>query len=395
MTSWANSCRSAMIEPGATIGILGGGQLGRMAGMAARSLGYDVHVLDPDPNCPASAIASRTIAARFDDADAAGSLAERCAVVTLEIEQIGTAALAAVAARTALRPGAGAVHIIQDRIRQNEWLDAQGFPVGPFRAVSSRDESVAAFETLGRCIFKSTSGGYDGRGQVRVSTADGAAAAWTSLGARPCLVEQFLDIDVEISMLVARRPAPVGSARDPEMVLFPPSFNSHTQGILDWAVLPARVPDATVARADEIARGIAGSLGVEGLLAVEMFVLADGRLLVNELAPRPHNTFHSTERGCATSQFEQLVRAVCDLPLGSTEVLRPAAIANLLGDLWSDGDPDFAAALLVPTVRLHLYGKAAARPGRKMGHVSAVGQTGDEAVARVLGARDAMSTRTR
>jgi 5-(carboxyamino)imidazole ribonucleotide synthase len=360
-----------------------------MTGMAARSLGYDVHVLDPDPHCPASAIASRTVAARFDDADAAASLAERCAVVTLEIEQIGTAALAAVAARTPLRPSAAAVHIIQDRIRQNEWLDAHGFPVGPFRAVSSRDESVAAYEALGRCIFKSTSGGYDGRGQVRVATADGAADAWASLGARPCLVEQFLDIDVEISMLVARRPSLGGSA-EPELVVFPPSFNSHTQGILDWSVLPASVPEAVVTRADEIARGIARSLGIEGLIAVELFLLRDGQLLVNELAPRPHNTFHSTERGCATSQFEQLVRAVCDLPLGSTEILRPAAIANLLGDLWANGVPDFAAALREPTVRLHLYGKASARPGRKMGHLSAVGQTGEEAIARVLRARDAM-----
>src|SRR5690348_1067323 len=179
-----------MIEPGAVIGILGGGQLGRMTGMAARSLGYDVHVLDPDPNCPASAIASRTVAARFDDADAAASLAERCAVVTLEIEQIGTAALAAVAARAPLRPGASAVHIIQDRIRQKQWLSQHAFPVGAFRAVTTREESLAAFDALGRSIFKSTSGGYDGRGQVRVASGTEAAEAWASLGERPCLVEQ-------------------------------------------------------------------------------------------------------------------------------------------------------------------------------------------------------------
>jgi 5-(carboxyamino)imidazole ribonucleotide synthase len=378
-----------MIQPGATIGILGGGQLGRMTGLAARSLGYDVHVLDPDPNCPASVIASRTVAARFDDADAAASLAERCAVVTLEIEQIGTAALAAVAARTPLRPSAEAVHVIQDRIRQKTWLAANGFPVGAFRAVASRDESVAAFEQLGRCIFKSTSGGYDGRGQIRVASADAAADAWKSLGDRPCLVEQFLDIASEISMLVARRPPGTGSSA-PRHVTFSPSFNHHEHGILDWSVLPAAVGSATVRRADEVANGIAATLGIEGLIAVEMFIQRDGTLLVNELAPRPHNTFHSTERGCATSQFEQLVRAVCDLPLGSTEVLRPAAIANLLGDLWAAGTPDFAAALEVPSVRLHLYGKASARPGRKMGHLSAVGVSGDEARDRVLRAREAM-----
>lgn len=383
-----------MIEPGATIGILGGGQLGRMTGMAARSLGYDVHVLDPDPNCPASAIASRTVAARFDDAAAAASLAERCAVVTLEIEQIGTEALEAVASRTPLRPSARAVHIIQDRIRQKQWLEANQFPVGAFRVVCSREESVAAFETLGRCIFKSTTGGYDGRGQVRVSSADAASAAWSSLGARPCLVEQFLDIDTEISMLVARRPAAPGSSDAPETAVFPPALNDHVHGILDWSVLPAPTSPENVARADTIARGLAKALGVAGLIAVELFLTRDGRLLVNELAPRPHNTFHSTERGCATSQFEQLVRAVCDLPLGSTEVLRPAAIANLLGDLWTDGVPDFAAALTVPTVRLHLYGKASARPGRKMGHLSAVGANGNEALERVLRGRNAFRRST-
>jgi 5-(carboxyamino)imidazole ribonucleotide synthase len=374
------------IEFGATIGILGGGQLGRMTGMAARSLGYDVQVLDPDPNCPASAIASRTIAARFDDADAAASLAERCAVVTLEIEQIGTDALAAVAARAPLRPSAAAIHVIQDRIRQKRWLEANGFPVGAFRVVCSREESVAAFNELGRSIFKSTHGGYDGRGQVRVASADDAAAAWTTLGERPCLVEQFLDLETEISMMVARRPA---SGADPESVVFPPSLNHHEHGILDWSMLPAPTSSALVRRAEAVATGIAVALGVEGLIAVEMFIVRDGRLLVNELAPRPHNTFHSTERGCATSQFEQLVRAVCDLPLGSTELVRPAAIANLLGDMWSDGPPDFVASLAVPTVRLHLYGKTSARPGRKMGHLSAVGATGEEAVERVLRARAA------
>jgi 5-(carboxyamino)imidazole ribonucleotide synthase len=377
-----------MIEPGATIGILGGGQLGRMTGFAARSLGYDVHVLDPDPNCPASAIASRVVAARFDDAAAAASLAERCAVVTLEIEQIGPAALQAVADRVPLRPGADAIYVIQDRIRQKQWLHDNGFPVGGFRPVSSREAATAAFESLGRCIFKSAHGGYDGRGQVRVDSATSAAAAWEALGSVPCLVEQFLDIEVEISMQVARRPA-TGST-SPAPVVFPPALNFHAAGILDWSVLPASIPSDIVRRGTDVASGIAERLGVEGLLAVELFVLRDGTLLVNELAPRPHNTFHATERACATSQFEQLVRAVCALPLGSPELLRPAAIANLLGDLWADGTPDFAAALEVPSVRLHLYGKASARPGRKMGHLSAVGSSGDEALERVLSGRRAL-----
>jgi 5-(carboxyamino)imidazole ribonucleotide synthase len=375
-----------MIEPGATIGILGGGQLGRMTGLAARSLGYDVHVLDPDPNCPASAIASRVVAAPFDDADAAASLADRCAVVTLEIEQIGSGALRAVAERVPLRPGAHAVHIIQDRIRQKQWLHDQGFPVGPFRAVSSREECAAAVAELDRSIVKSTHGGYDGRGQARVESATDAANAFDTLGGKPCLVEQFLDIDTELSMLVARRPARAPSD-GAGTVVFPPALNFHVAGILDWSVLGALMAPDTVRQATEVAQGIADALGIEGLIAIELFLLRDGRLLVNELAPRPHNTFHSTERGCATSQFEQLVRAVCDLPLGSPELLRPAAIANLLGDLWTEGAPNFAAALEVPSVRLHLYGKRAARPGRKMGHLSAVGTSSDEALDRVLSGR--------
>jgi len=358
--------------------------------MAARSLGYDVHVLDPDPGCAAAPVASRVIVARFDDADAAAALARACDVVTLEIEQIGPAALAAAAAHAPLRPSADAVYIIQDRLRQRQWLDQHGFPVGPFRAVSSREESVRAFDALGPCIFKSASGGYDGRGQVRVTTADGAASAWDALGGRPCLVEQFLAIDIELSVLIARRPPPHSLTRSGDAVVFPLSLNEHTAGILDWSVLPAPAPSDIARDADAIARGIAEGLGIEGLIAVELFLLRDGRLLVNELAPRPHNTFHSTERACETSQFEQLVRAVCDLPLGTTELLRPAAIANLLGDLWSDGVPRFAAALAVPSVRLHLYGKSGARPGRKMGHLSAVAATGDEALRRVLDAREAM-----
>ena len=376
-----------MIVPGATIGILGGGQLGRMTGLAARSLGYDVHVLDPDPNCPASAVASRVVAARFDDAGAAAALAEQCAVVTLEIEQIGPDALRAVAERVPLRPGAHAVHVIQDRIRQKQWLHDQGFPVGPFRAVSSREASSEAVAQLGRSIVKSTHGGYDGRGQVRVDSADAAARAFESLGGTPCLVEQFLDIATEISVLVARRP---GGASPSGLVVFPPALNFHVAGILDWSMLASSVPEETVRQGAEIARGIAERLDVEGLIAIELFVLRDGQMLVNELAPRPHNTFHATERACATSQFEQLVRAVCDLPLGSPELFRPAAIANLLGDLWTTGTPNFAAALEVPSVRLHLYGKREARPGRKMGHLSAVGASGDDALERVLSGRRAL-----
>jgi 5-(carboxyamino)imidazole ribonucleotide synthase len=373
-----------MILPGATIGILGGGQLGRMTGMAARSLGYDVHVLDPDPDCPAKAIASRVITARFDDADAARALAERCDVVTLEIEQIGAAALHAVAERTPLRPGPGPVIIIQDRIRQKLWLRQHGFPLGPFHVATTADECQAGVDALAPCIVKSTSGGYDGRGQIRLGRGDDGAAAWKRLGEKPCVVEQFLDIDAELSVLIARHP-------DGSMIAFTPAHNHHERGVLDWSVIPGDLPPDIVRHAEQVGRAIAETLGIEGLLAVELFLLRDGRLLVNELAPRPHNTYHHSERACLTSQFEQLVRTVCALPFGAVDVISPGAIANLLGDLWEGGTPHFAAALEVPAVRLHLYGKASARPGRKMGHLSALASTGRGALERVLDARQRLT----
>lgn len=374
------------ILPGATIGLLGGGQLGRMTGYAARSLGYDVHVLDPDPACPARAIASRVITAPFGDAAAAAELARGVEVVTLEIEQIGPDALAAVAAVVPLRPPAEAVIIVQDRLRQRTWLDAQGFPVGPWRAVSSAGEAGPAVSALGRAVFKTPVGGYDGRGQARVADPAAAAEAWRSLGSAAVLAEQVLDLELELSVLVAR-------TDDGRMTSYAPALNHHEAGVLDWSVWPASLPPDLVRDARRVGEGIASALGIIGLLAVEMFLTRDGRLLVNELAPRPHNSYHHSERAASTSQFEQFVRAVCGLPLGSADVVRSGAIANLLGDLWDGGAPDVEAALTVPDVRLHLYGKTSARPGRKMGHFSAVGETVDEARQKVLRARDLFARR--
>jgi 5-(carboxyamino)imidazole ribonucleotide synthase len=369
------------ILPGATIGMLGGGQLGRMTAMAARSMGYDIHVLDPDPDCPARPLASRCITAAFDDAEAAASLASQCDVVTLEIEQIGVASLEAAAAHAPLRPGVEMVRVIQDRIRQKVWLANHGFPLGAHRIVTSEDECAAAVDALGPSVVKAPTGGYDGRGQIRVTVVDEARAAWHSLGKRPCVVEQFLDIDLELSVMVARR-------SDGTIVTFPLSQNHHEKGVLDWSVIPGPLHAEVVRHATQIGRAIAETFRTEGLIAAELFLLRDGRLLVNELAPRPHNTFHSTERACVTSQFEQLVRTVCDLPLGATDIIQPGAIANLLGDLWVDeNEPPFTAALEVPGVRLHLYGKRSARPGRKMGHLSAVAREGNEALRLVLEAR--------
>jgi 5-(carboxyamino)imidazole ribonucleotide synthase len=370
------------VLPGATLGILGGGQLGRMTAMAARAMGYDVHVLDPDPQCAARPLASRLVTAPFDDADAAADLARGCAAVTLEIEQIAPTAMEAVARHAPLRPRAEAVWVIQDRVRQKEWLSEHGFPVGPFVRADREEDVADAVGAMGPSLVKASHGGYDGRGQARVDAMDGAGAAWEAVGGRHSVVEQRLDLALEFSVLVARGPGG-------QMAVYPPARNHHASGVLTWSALPGGVEAATARAGAEVAMGIAEALEVEGLLAVECFVTADGRLLVNELAPRPHNSYHASERASATSQFEQLVRAACGLPLGSPAPVGAGAIANLLGDLWLGGaPPDVAAALLVPTARLHLYGKRDARPGRKMGHLSAVGATPEEALARVQDAYD-------
>jgi 5-(carboxyamino)imidazole ribonucleotide synthase len=379
---------TGIIRPGATIGILGGGQLGRMTAMAARTLGYHVHVLDPDPSCAASAVADRVVAARFDDADGASELARHCDVITLEIEQISPAALDAAARHAPLRPSKKIVEVVQDRARQRRWLAEHGLPLGPYREVASVDDLYAAFEALGPLFVKARHGGYDGRSQARVQRRDDVATAWDALAGRGAVAEQALDLEAELSVMVARRPSG-------EVKVFPPALNVHERQILAWSVLPAPLPSAVTAQAIELARRIADAFSLEGILAVEMFFTTDGNLLVNELAPRPHNSFHETEVACSTSQFEQLVRAVCDLPLGMTDALRPGAIFNLFGDLWleSGGTPKFEAALAQPGIRLHLYGKPGARPGRKMGHLSAVGETPDDALARVRAAAAAMTTR--
>lgn len=374
----AKQTSASPLPPGSVIGFLGGGQLGRMTALAARSMGYDIHVLDPEAQCATRPVASRTITAPFSDVAAAEDLASQCDVVTLEIEQIHPDVLDAVAARVPLRPGRAPVYIIQDRIRQKEWLRAQQFPLGAFVAAQSADDIADMVRTHGACIAKSTHGGYDGRGQVRLREPEQAVEAWQALGARPCLVEAMVDIHYEVSVLVARSPSG-------QTVVYPPSRNHHTSGILTWAVVPAVISDEMTLRAQSLARAVAERLDIVGLLAVECFVTRSGELLVNELAPRPHNTYHHSERGLATSQFEQLVRAVCDLPLGEPTVFAPSAIVNLLGDVWLQGhEPAVADALLVPGTRLHLYGKAGARAGRKMGHLSAIGADSQEALGRVL-----------
>ncbi|HZJ52821.1 MAG TPA: 5-(carboxyamino)imidazole ribonucleotide synthase [Myxococcaceae bacterium] len=372
----------SVILPGATIGILGGGQLGRMTAMAARSLGYHLAVLDPDPSCAARFLVETCVTAAFDDVQAARELAQRCQVATVEIEKISIEVMRAVQEIIPMRPGPGVLHVVQDRARQKDWLAERGFPVGPYRKASTEEELREAAQALGgRCYVKATRGGYDGRGQDILTGPEDAGRVWSLLGGVPVVVEKGLELDSELSVLVARRPS--GEART-----YAPALNHHVKGILEWSVLPGPLPHAVANQAESIARDIAAALGVEGLLVAEFFLTRAGELYVNELAPRPHNTFHSTEVACATSQFEQHTRSVCDLPLGSTELIRPAAIVNLLGDLWvGDAVPPFDRALEIPGVQVHLYGKRQARPGRKMGHLSAIGATPEEALQKVKEAR--------
>ena len=374
-----------VVEPGGWLGILGGGQLGRMTAMAARSMGIHTRVMDPEARCPASFVADEVVVGRWADAEAAARLAAGVGAVTLEIEQIAVDALARVAQMAPLRPGVEPVRIIQDKALQKTWLAERGFPVGAFRVARSASEMAEAVEALGERVFaKVARGGYDGRGQARLgvetpASAADARAAWVELGADVVVVEAALDLELEISVMAARSPA--GEVRS-----YPAARNHHERQILAWSVLPAGVDARLEAEAEALARGIAEGLGIEGLVCVEMFVTRDGRLLVNELAPRPHNSYHQSERACATSQFEQLVRAACNLPLGETALEQPAAIHNLLGEVWLDapgGRPEFARALAVPGVRLHLYEKHEPRAGRKMGHLSATGGSGDEALERV------------
>jgi 5-(carboxyamino)imidazole ribonucleotide synthase len=382
------------ILPGATIGIFGGGQLGRMMAMAARGMGYRILVLDPDPGCPARFIVDGCIEAGWDDSRGAAMLARGCDVVTLEIEQIGAHSMASAATFCPVRPGGAMLAIIQDRIEQKQWLTRHGFPVGEYRAVTSLAETREAITALGgKCFCKSSTGGYDGRGQGRTGahgapTEQDILAAWEALGQGPGVVEKAVALEREISVMVARSPRG-------EVKVYPAAWNHHENQILSWSVIPAPISPALEQKARTIAAEIADTFALEGLLAVEFFITDQQELLVNEMAPRPHNSYHESERACVTSQFEQSIRAVCNLPLGDVDVVQPAAIANLLGDLWLNEDgtqrePAFDRALAVPGVRLHLYEKLKPRKARKMGHLSAVGATAEEAVDRVLRAQAAL-----
>ena len=369
------------------IAIVGGGQLGRLLAMSARTLGFGVRVLDPDPYCPARRVVDLLVTAPLDDVDAVAELARGAAVVTFEIEAVGIPALEAAARHAPVRPRPEALAIVQDRATQKDWLVQHGYPVGPYQTVTNAPALDAALQEIGPSFVKRCRGGYDGRGQARVRSPEDFPAAHALLtGGASVIVEQALDLSAELSVLVAR------SARG-ELAVYPPALNWHEEGVLSWSLLPAPLPTALLTEACAIAQAIAVDLDVEGLLTVEFFALPGDRLLVNELAPRPHNTFHATEIACVTSQFEQGIRAILGLPLGSVELVRPAAIGNLLGDSWACGVPSFEHALEIPGVRLHLYEKREPRSGRKMGHLLASGTTTDQALARVKAATRSLARR--
>lgn len=376
-----------MILPGSTLGILGGGQLGRMIALAARRFGYRVAVLDPDTRCAAAPVADHVIAGAFDDVEAAVRIAERADVITLEIEKIDPAVLAAVAERATLRPAAGVLEMIRDRAQQRAWLADSGAPLGPWRSARTLDELTDALRELrGPCFVKRCTGGYDGRGQVEVDapTPEEAERAFEALGRAPVVVEKALTLDYELSVLVVRNPRG-------DVVSYPPARNHHVDRILAWSAWPGAIESSVAAEAQCVAEGLAQAMKLEGVLVVEMFRTQAGELVVNELAPRVHNSYHASERNADTDQFEQAIRSVCDLPLGSNKARGCAAIVNLLGDLWLTGDPPaWERALAIPTVALHLYGKRGATRGRKMGHLSAVGETLDIAVERAKEALGAL-----
>ena len=377
---------SRAIEPGAAIGVLGGGQLGRMFAIAARRMGYRVHTYSPDFDTPTGQVSDVEVEAPYDDLDAVASFARAVRVVTFEFENVPAATAEEAARHAPVRPSGHVLHVTQNRLREKDFLRRAGVPVAPYAPVRSEAEARAAGVAVGfPAVLKSAAWGYDGKGQARVASEAELLAAHAALGGAEAVLEAFVDFRCELSVVAAR-------GLDGAFIHYGLLENHHARHILDITVAPARCPSRVRSEAAEIARCLLERLDVTGVLCVELFLTRDDRLIVNELAPRPHNSGHLTFDACVTSQFEQQLRAICGLPLGSSELLRPAAMANLLGDLWQQGRaPDWSRACVDPNVKLHLYGKARAYPGRKMGHLTAFGADADEAFGRVVRAREALT----
>ena len=370
----------SVVPPGAWLGLLGGGQLGRMFCMAAQSLGYKVAVLDPGEHGPAASVADRHIRSDYLNPAGLADLAGLASAATTEFENVPAAALAFLARTARVCPAAESVAIAQDRIREKAFLVAHGFSVAPYAALASEDDARRVDVSLCPGIVKSARMGYDGKGQIRVATRDDVAAAWAAMGGMPGIIEQLVPLASEVSVIVAR-------TERGDTAAWPVAENHHRNGILDVSIAPARVPAALATEARAIATAVAAQLDYRGVLCVEMFVTAEDRLIVNEIAPRPHNSGHYTIDACVTSQFEQQARVLAGLPLGDARQHEPAVMVNLLGDIWFPGagatarEPDWTRVLAYPAAKLHLYGKAEPRRGRKMGHVTSLAPTLAEALA--------------
>jgi 5-(carboxyamino)imidazole ribonucleotide synthase len=364
------------VLPGSTIGVLGSGQLGRMFAIAARRMGYRVHTFSPDRDSPTGQIADVEIDAPYEDLDRVREFASAVDVVTFEFENVPAATAEAAAECALVRPAGEVLHITQHRLREKTFLRDHGFPVTAFKAIREAADLIEG----GHGILKTAGFGYDGKGQYRVKSLTDTEAAWNLMGREEAVLEALVDFEAELSVIGVR-------GADGECAFFEPSWNQHIAGILDISSSPAPFGPKVTSEATAITRALLEQLEVTGVLCVEFFLTREGKLLINELAPRPHNSGHLTIDACITSQFEQQLRSVCGLPLGSTHMLRPAAMANLLGDIWNAGEPDWEAACSMPEVKLHLYGKLAARPGRKMGHLTTTASTAIEAARLVRTAR--------
>jgi 5-(carboxyamino)imidazole ribonucleotide synthase len=356
-----------------------------MFAIAARRMGYRVHTYSPDRDSPTGQVADVEVDAPYEDLDRVREFASGVDVVTFEFENVPAATAETAAHHALVRPGGEVLHITQHRLREKTFLQKHGFPVTRFAAIRTEADLREAASDFGPAILKTAGFGYDGKGQYRVHSVADAEAAWEKMQRQEAVLEAVVDFEAELSVVGVR-------SYDGDCAFFAPSLNDHVAGILDVSTAPAPFSRKVAEAAVGITRGILEQLSVTGVLCVEFFLTRDHQLLVNELAPRPHNSGHLTIDACVTSQFEQQLRAVCGLPLGSTEMLRPAAMANLLGDIWCEGDPDWPSAIALPDVKLHLYGKIEPRPGRKMGHLTATAQTPGAAAQLVRAARNRLSS---
>ncbi len=375
-----NAAKHQPVLPGGTLGVLGSGQLGRMFAIAAKRMGYRVHVFSDTADSPAGQVADREIQASFDDLDAVAEFARQVDVVTLEFENVPLAAIEMASRFAPVHPGAQVLETTQHRLREKTFLRDHGLPVAPFHAVTSLDGLKRACAETMPCVLKTATMGYDGKGQVVIRNEDEVEAAWKKLDSDQLILEQLIDLDCEFSVVAARTTAGA-------FAVYAPIRNEHRNHILDVSVSPANFDEELVQEATRITHEIMDQLDAVGVLCVEFFLARDGSLMVNEIAPRPHNSGHLTIDAHVTCQFEQQVRAVCGLQLGSTRQIQPAAMVNLLGDCWSEGEPNWQFALSLPNIKLHLYGKQHPAPGRKMGHLTSLADSPEQAVEHALAAR--------